>query len=392
VPTLNDVLAGSQAQAVQVQQIIDALKGTPNKGVPVALVSLNDPNNYALTVQNDDPVNSRALSVLKADGTTLISADATGVTLGAPVNVPPGSISGTAIAAGSISNAMLGADVARDNQLTNGSMDVWQRGPGPYTANGAHAVDRWDILVGSGDTLSVSKDTSNQDVGSIACAAMTYTHGSGQSGLFQDLKTSDLYQLRGKTLSLSVRVKSTTASTCVLTLTGDGTGVASAVSASNSAGGYQTLTASGYVVPADATFVRIYILCSLSCTIYVDNAMLVVGSQAANYVPMHPADDLARCLRYYEKQGVDGSGFLHYTMNASGAGYGNDWTLPFRAIKPVSPTITVVGTWLVSNANQPTNLGADASGLRLRVTSTASGQYYANNANAGNNIVAEANP
>ena len=28
--------------------------------------------------------------------------------------------------------------------------------------------------------------------------------------------------------------------------------------------------------------------------------MLVVGSQPADYVPLHPADDLARCLRYYE--------------------------------------------------------------------------------------------
>ena len=35
-------------------------------------------------------------------------------------------------------------------------------------------------------------------------------------------------------------------------------------------------------------------------TYYVDNAMLVVGSQPADYAPLHPADDLARCLRYYE--------------------------------------------------------------------------------------------
>jgi hypothetical protein len=105
MPTLNDVLAGSQAQAVQVQQIVDALKGTPNKGVPIALVSLNDPNNYALTVQNDDPVNSRALSVLKADGTTLISADATGVTLGSPVHLPVGSVTSSMIADGTIATA-----------------------------------------------------------------------------------------------------------------------------------------------------------------------------------------------------------------------------------------------------------------------------------------------
>ena len=100
MPTLNDVLAGSLAQAVNVQQIIDALKGTPSKGVPIALVSLNDSANYALSVQNDDPTNSRALSVLKSDGTTLISADATGVTLGGTLHLPTGSISSAMIQAG----------------------------------------------------------------------------------------------------------------------------------------------------------------------------------------------------------------------------------------------------------------------------------------------------
>lgn len=102
MPNLNDVLAGSLAQAVQVQQIVDALKGTPSKGVPVALTALNDSANYALTVKNTDPTNSRALSVLKADGTNLITADVTGVTLGAPLNLPVGSVTGAMIQDGTI--------------------------------------------------------------------------------------------------------------------------------------------------------------------------------------------------------------------------------------------------------------------------------------------------
>lgn len=105
MPTLNDVLAGSLQQSVQVQQIIDALKGTPNKGVPVALVSLNDPNNYALTVQNDDPTNSRALSILKADGTPFLTCDINGVSLGSgttPVNLPVGSVTSAMIVNGTV--------------------------------------------------------------------------------------------------------------------------------------------------------------------------------------------------------------------------------------------------------------------------------------------------
>jgi hypothetical protein len=109
MPTLNDVLAGSLAQAVQLQQVIDALKGTPNKGVPVALIALSDANNYALTVRNNDAVNSRALSVLAASGAPLITADITGVTLGSPLHIPAGSIGSAEIADGTIATADIAA-------------------------------------------------------------------------------------------------------------------------------------------------------------------------------------------------------------------------------------------------------------------------------------------
>jgi hypothetical protein len=299
-----------------------------------------------------------------------------------------GAIAPAAIPGGSITNAMLGADVARDNQLVNPSFDFWQRGAGPFTATTVFTADRWFTAVGG--TMSVSQNTANAD-NSVACAAVTAT-GTGNL-LYQTLQgLNEWIAIKGRTFSLSVRVNCATANACRVGLFDNSTNTTTWSAYHSGSGAYQTLSIANVVCPTAASQIQVRVAFDASCTAYVDNAMLVVGSQAANYVPMHPADDLARCLRYYEKQGVDGSGFLHYTMNASGAGYGNDWTLPFRAIKPVSPTITVVGTWLVSNANQPTNLGADASGLRLRVTSTASGQYYANNANAGNNIVAEANP
>jgi hypothetical protein len=299
-----------------------------------------------------------------------------------------GAIAPAAIPGGSITNAMLGADVARENQLTNGGFEIWQRGNGPFTTpSPVFTADRW-VINGAGATLSVTRNTANVDAASTACAAITVT--AWTSELYLTNSPEHFKQMLGRTITLSLRVRTSTANAVRAVIATDVGPFA--YSAYHTGGGaYETLTATA-LLATNATIVSPSVAFGANSTVYVDNAMLVVGSQAANYVPMHPADDLARCLRYYEKQGVDGSGFLHYTMNASGAGYGNDWTLPFRAIKPVSPTITVVGTWLVSNANQPTNLGADASGLRLRVTSTASGQYYANNANAGNNIVAEANP
>jgi hypothetical protein len=397
VPTLNDVLAGSQAQAVQVQQIIDALKGTPNKGVPVALVSLNDPNNYALTVQNDDPVNSRALSVLKADGTTLISADATGVTLGAPVNVPPGSISGTAIAAGSITNAMLGADVARANLLANGGMAIAQRGNGPFNTNGVFSADRWQVALGGASTISVSCATAGigPSGGTVPCVQGSYVHSTA-SYLLQQLKFATdgnhVGLLAGQTVSLSMRVWANAANAVRISLVSDGAAPLSAVSSFHPGTSLvATLTVTG-LVPNDATVLNVQLNFVATCSQwYAGQAMLVVGSQPANYAPLHPADDLARCLRYYEVIGTPTASDIDVFLYQAA---GSPFALPFqfRAIKPVTPTVTKVGTWTVTNCAQPTAAGPCVTGFFLSGVASALGPVNFVNTPAGTFLTAEANP
>ena len=155
------MLAGSLAQAVNVQQIIDALKGTPSKGVPIALVSLNDSANYALSVQNDDPTNSRALSVLKADGTTLISADATGVTLGGTLHLPVGSITTASLAGNAVSQWNMAAGVSSTPTTTSTSY-----------------VDLPDIaltlVTGGGDLLVwFASAMTNSGAGGVVAAALS---------------------------------------------------------------------------------------------------------------------------------------------------------------------------------------------------------------------------
>jgi len=406
VPTLNDVLAGSLAQAVQVQQIIDALKGTPNKGVPVALVSLNDPNNYALTVQNDDPTNSKALSVLKADGTPLVVADATGVTLGAPVNLPANSINGgTAVADGSITNAKLGPDVARANLLVNPGFEWWQRGNGPYTANNAIGPDMWKMQLAGSDTYSLSRDTANVDTGSGACAAVSFTLGTGAGAtvLYQGNLGDMVGSLNGVTVSLSMRVRTSVAnavriginnyysSTSHFTYSGYHSG----------SGAYQTLTVTATLSPAP-TVLQWGVFFAASCTAYLDNACLVVGSQAATYVPLHPADDLARCLRYYEAMALAGFPFAGQCTSTTQAFY----PYLFKVRKAVTPTMTASApsTWQGMAANGAgvaatavtAALGSvSLDGGAMQIT-TASG-LVAGNASvlapqAGASLVAEGNP
>lgn len=388
MPTLNDVLGGSLAQAVQVQQIIDALKGTPNKGVPVALVSLNDANNYALTVQNDDPTNSRALSVLKADGTVLITADATGVTLGAPVNLQPGSLNGTQLADASITNAKLGPDVARTSLLVNGGFEIWQRGNGPFAANLTYGPDRWALSLVGTDAMSVSRDTANVDASSGAAAAVAFTLGTGAGGSNLQQKVEDNGQVRGRTLSFSVRVRCSTANAARI-------GIWDSVnsyrySGFHSGGGtYETLTITAPIA-SSATGTVLAIGFGASCTAYVDNACLVVGSQPANYVPMHPADDLARCLRYYETIGTNTFFPLIGAWQAAGVAYYG--TVFYKVPKAVAPVVTKNGTWTVSNSGQPTVLGGDVNGTVLTATATALGYAFFHCQTAGATLTIESNP
>ena len=302
-----------------------------------------------------------------------------------------------------VPNVELARDTARDNLLTNGGFEIWQRGNGPFTTN-SWGPDRWTLGWSGSSTLSVSKETSIVSDGSQSSARVTFTAASGYVTLTQPLKMTDL-SLRGKSLSFSMRVRCTVASQVKIAAGSDGTAAVYAESAFNvQANQWETLTVSVGAVPSDATVVNLLVYVGftnpVSCTAYLDNAMLVVGNVAADYAPLHPADDLARCLRYYEVIGnVVGTGEM-------GAGQCHAVTgavFPLRyTTKPVVPTITAVGTLsLTGNTgtaialtsfgamSQGINSGAVlvgvAGGLALgnatRLLSTASGQYLTIEAN-----------
>lgn len=79
MPSFYNLTSGVTAQAQDVQQIIDALKGTAGLGVPLSPTAVSDQVNYALAVKNLDTNNSRALQVIKANNTVLLQADTNGL-------------------------------------------------------------------------------------------------------------------------------------------------------------------------------------------------------------------------------------------------------------------------------------------------------------------------
>jgi hypothetical protein len=143
-------------------------------------------------------------------------------------------------------------------------------------------------------------------------------------------------------------------------------------------------------VPATETNLQVEVQFTASCTAYLDNAMLVVGAQPCDYVPMHPADDLARCLRYYELVGPSGS-YPQLTGYVAAAGQNVGQSLPLAAKKAVTPTTTVMGTFNYSNATALSSFNPCVSGIYLQIGGSAAGQVVAYSNNSGY-IAVEANP
>jgi hypothetical protein len=292
-----------------------------------------------------------------------------------------------------VPNYELARDTARSNLLTNGGFEIWQRGNGPFTTTGAYAADRWQIYVPIG-TISIVRDAANADTNGY-CAAVTVT-GGVSAGNSQTLyqypgATADGTVLPGTTVSLSMRVKTSVANGCRISLLA--TGSTRSYSAYHTGGStYQTLTVTGYLVPAGTgnPVLSVEVNFEAAGTYYVDRATLVVGSVAADYAPLHPADDLARCLRYYEIVGGNGGEIGLQGYGVAGTPIGQ--YVRFRAQKAVYPTFTKNGTWNATNCGQPALSYGHIGGLSFAVTTTATGNVNVNDGAANCSFTVEANP
>jgi hypothetical protein len=199
-------------------------------------------------------------------------------------------------------------------------------------------------------------------------------------------------QLNGRTVTFSVRVKTSTANACRLAVQSNPIPPGPWNSSYHSGNGqYQTLSVTA-TLPTGLTGIgfNIAILFEAGGTYYVDNAMLVVGAVPSDYVPLHPADDLARCLRYYERSFANDGAEIFTGTPGAGATYYN--RIIYRAAKPVTPTATIGPTWSVLNSGQPTASSVSGSGIQLSATAIAAGYAWVMaNISTGYWIV-EANP
>lgn len=351
--------------------------------------------NYSLTgstITFSDPLNGSERVIVDYASTTYTPVPPIGnaglaANSVASSNIIDGTIVSADIAPAGVSNANLGPDVARANLLANGGFEQWQRGTAGFTTSNTYSSDRWLSGLGSGSTFNVLQQTTSPvaPTGSRYSLGCSYTHGA-ESYIYQ--KVEDFYGLRGQTISFSIMV-SANAPNAVRPFV--------QISGGNNFGAFhpgdsswQTLTFT-ISVPVGATSVVAGVALDASATgIYLDNAMLVVGSQPSNYVPLHPADDLARCLRYYEIVGETVGSIA--VQGYCTAGTNIQTFVPWKARKALNPTVTIVGTWSVSNCGQPGIPIAGYDGGYLQIPVTAAGMAQIWNGNTGNKITLEANP
>ena len=310
-----------------------------------------------------------------------------------------GTIATTDLADRSVTNIKLGTDTARANLLTNGGFEIWQRGNGPFNVGGQYDADRWAHGPSGTDTMSVSRNTANKEVASQYCSAVTFTLGTGAGQSTVNQKVEDASQLQGRQITFSCRVWTSAVGSVRLAIH-DGTWHFGTGNAQTT--GYETLTFT-WTVPSSVTAIFVGISFTASCTAYLDNAMLVVGSVPADYAPLHPADDLARCLRYYETMGKIGAEPI-----ATAQAYSTTQAivpLRWKVAKAATPVVTVVSAgnyWLTSATatnlvcTTLTSSTETADGARLSAA-VASG-LVAGNASilwpsaSGTPILIEANP
>jgi len=306
------------------------------------------------------------------------------------LKIADGTITTADLANSAVTNAKLGTDTARANLLTNGGFEIWQRGNGPFNTTGGYSADRWQLnFNGAASSCPVTAVSSSifQPGNNAQCV---YTHAAGGSFDLRQFVVSGAEgrPLNTRTLTLSVRLKSTVIGTA-RAMAYDGT--AYVYSGYNVGTGGETLSVTFTITGNPTTVLAGINISTASCTVEISDAMLVVGSVAADYAPLHPADDLARCLRYYEVVGPGSRTTL--AIQGYDPATGQTFRQTFRCVpKAVVPTATKVGTWNVLNVAQPTVAGTDTDSFLMAAVGTGAGGGLAYNQNAGTNVTLEANP
>jgi hypothetical protein len=236
------------------------------------------------------------------------------------------------------------ATIPQANVLDNGGFEIWQRGTSfTSPASATYTADRWRVQTTGAPAFTVTQESVNIDSGIFSLKLnITSVGGATQLALRQVIENGQGYD--GKPLAFSCRVKCSVPGACNIAIADDN---GSVVSSTNVGTGWETLTVK-LASPIVTSTLNVYVGFApggntpVISTIYMDSAMLVIGSQPVTFIPTNAQVDLARCQRYYWQAGgnISGEGicqgFVSQSSNCQGV-------LRFPVQMRAAPTATVVG-------------------------------------------------
>jgi len=202
-----------------------------------------------------------------------------------------------------VQNAQLAGDIPRVNMLSNGGFELWRNGTSGLGAN-AYNADKWyGQLFGGAATFNgtIARSTTVDPNGrSLYSWTANVTANATEWCRVYQILTDYGQVVGGAALTFSMRIRVSVANAARIWLyadTNNGSGGSSvqAFSAYHSgSGNWETLTAS-IIAPAGTNYLMVAFYFYATCTPYVDNGMLVLGSVPADYYPLSMADERVRC-------------------------------------------------------------------------------------------------
>lgn len=232
------------------------------------------------------------------------------------------------------------------NIIDNGGFEIWQRGTSfSNPAINTYTADRWKVSVTGAPSWVVSRDSTaaNVDSGTYSMSVnITSVGGSTVFNHFQNIENFADY--RGKTLTVSMRVKATVAAKIQIRIEADASTTYS--SFHSGSGNFETLTAT-LLIPTNASEIDIQAgfvgnSTPVATQFWLDSAMLITGSTAATFVPTNPQVDLARCQRFYEIGTISSVNLP--IANITNVRTEIDSVGTFRVTKRIAPSMTMTTT------------------------------------------------
>jgi hypothetical protein len=213
------------------------------------------------------------------------------------------------------------------NALINGNFDVWQRGGGPYTANGMTA-DRWRLVTSNVTTYQVMRYDASDEYGR-ACMRITQTTkgaGTPDVAVIQALESNDCHVFKSKTVTFSVLMRrnaSFNAGTAAIAIY-QGQGTDEQLVSTNRV---TTTKSVAFSEISENKWTRVWVTASVRSTttqlgvvvrlndtntpntsyIEIKQAQLNLGVMPALFQPYSLHDELMKCYRYFYRWSKDTS-------------------------------------------------------------------------------------